>query len=76
MKLIWNPWKRIKELEQDLGYLEASLEVAYNDVEGLLNTLEEIAMVAGPRSNVTVRRMSNMAQDAVDKLYGYKADEE
>ena len=76
MKLIWNPWKRIKELEQDLGYLEVSLEVAYNDAEGLLNTLGEIAMVAGPRSNVTVRRMSSMAQDAVDKLYGYKADEE
>lgn len=76
MKLIWNPWKRIKELEQDVASLEASLDSAYEDVEGMLSTLQDIAMVAGPRSNVTVRRMSNMAQDAVDKLYGYEVDGE
>jgi len=76
MKLIWNPWKRIKELEQDVADLRKSIDLAYSDVDGLLDALEQIAMVAGPRSNVTVRRMSNMAQEAVDKLYGYEADKE
>jgi hypothetical protein len=74
--MIWNPWKRIKELEQDVANLGVCLDAAYGDVESMLGTLEQIAMVAGPRSNVTVRRMSNMAQEAVDKLYGYEADEE
>ena len=76
MKLTWNPWKRIKELEQDVANLGVCLDAAYGDVDSMLGTLEQIAMVAGPRSSAIVRRMSNMAQEAVDKLYGYEELEE
>lgn len=76
MKLIWNPWKKIEELKQDLDYLELSLEVAYGDIDVMRDALKQIAMVAGPRSSAVVRRMSNMAQDAVDKLYGFELGEE
>jgi hypothetical protein len=76
MKLIWNPWKRIKELEQDVANLSESLDSAYEDVEGMLSTLEHISLVAGPRSSAIVRRMSKMAEDAVDKFYGFELGEE
>jgi hypothetical protein len=76
MKLIWNPWMKIKELERDVANLSESLDLAYEDVEGMLSTLEHISLVAGPRSSAVVMRVSKMAQDAVDKLYGFELGEE
>jgi ribonuclease HI len=75
MKLIWNPWKRIKELEQDVDYLVCDIDNAYAEMQGLVDALDEISKVAKPSSNATVRRMSNMAQDAVDKYYGFELTE-
>jgi hypothetical protein len=74
--MILNPWKKIKELKQEVADLGESLDLAYENVDGLLDTLEQIAMVAGSRSSAVVRRMSNMAQEAVDKLYGFELGEE
>jgi hypothetical protein len=72
MKLIWNPWKKIKELEQDVTQLESQVMDAYGDIDSLRQTLEEISLVAGPRSSAVVCRVSKMAQDAVDKYYGFE----
>lgn len=76
MKLIWNPWKKIKELECKADDLAIDAFSAYAEAQQLVDVLNEIALVAGPRSSAIVRRMSEMAQDAVDKFYGFELDEE
>jgi predicted nuclease with TOPRIM domain len=75
MKLILNPWKRIKELEQDVTQLESQLMDSYGETNSLRQTFEEISLVAGPRSSAIVRLISTMAQDAADKFYGFELTE-
>jgi hypothetical protein len=46
--------------------MEKQVLDAYDEIDRLRVALEAISDVAGARSSATVRRMSNMAQEALD----------
>ena len=60
--MIWNPWRANRYLAQT----NKLMLDAYDEIDRLRVALEAISDVAGARSSATVRRMSNMAQEALD----------
>lgn len=65
--MIWNPWKRARDAELDAKQWASEAVDAYHEIDRLRNVLENIAMAAGQRSTAIVRRLSNMAQEALDQ---------
>lgn len=65
--MIWNPWKRARDAELNAEQWSFDAIGAYQEIDRLRKVLENIAMVAGPRSTAIVKRLSDMAQEALDK---------
>jgi hypothetical protein len=68
--MIWNPWKRIIELENEIATLLDQMMDYDIEINGLCEALEEIAAEERPTSNGTVRRMGRIARTALSADYG------
>ena len=65
--MIWNPWKRARDAELNAERLAFEGIGAYQEIRRLRGALANIAMAAGPRSTAIVKRLSAMAQEALDQ---------
>lgn len=58
--MIWKPWAEIKGVQ-----LKLAASIDYHTIEKLRGVLRDIAAEEKPTSNATVRRMANMAREAL-----------
>ena len=79
--MIWNPWKEIRRLREELDGRKTKIDALrrygrdmQEEVYRLLNRadklnigLQDIIAEEKPTSNATVRRMANMAREALKK---------
>lgn len=72
--MIWNPWKEIRRLRDALHFQTELTDMWRSSalserkaMDGLRNDLLKIVAEEKPTSNATVRRMANMAREALKK---------
>lgn len=71
--MIWNPWKRITQMQEIITYNEVRiagmLDMMDRDTASFMdmrNVLTGIAAEEKPTSNATVKRMAKMAREALE----------
>lgn len=79
--MIWNPWKEIRRLRAELSMAQRNLHFAMLEdkiirddlaridqrLYAVRDILDKIGLEEKPTSNATVRRMANMAREALKK---------
>lgn len=66
--MIMNPWRRIRQLEEERDQLSEHLCDEINVSATAMEALIEIRDMATPKSNATVKRMSKRAAQAVEDI--------
>jgi len=66
--MIWNPWKKIRQLEQKVDFWEDETFTACGQIEDLVTALERVALEARPSSSAVAKKMASIAQAALDKF--------
>ena len=66
--MIMNPWRRIRQLEEEKDCLSEHLCEEINASATAMEALIEIRDMATPKSNGTVQRMSKRAAKAIEEI--------
>lgn len=66
--MIMNPWRRIRQLEEERDELSNLLSNEINISSSALEALTEIRDMATPKSNGTVQRMARRADKAIEEI--------
>lgn len=65
--MIWNPWKEIKRLREDLANWRKEYGIVYSQWLDHNIALQDVIAEERPTSNATVKRMAKIAREALGK---------
>jgi predicted RNA-binding protein associated with RNAse of E/G family len=66
--MIMNPWRRIRQLEEDRDELSDMLSSEINTSSNAMQALEEIRDMANEKSSGTAKRMAKRAAKAIEEI--------